>query len=37
MDNLMFTGVRVPYCDFVVCVRMRESHYTVGHGEEAIT
>ena len=33
----MFTGARVPDCDFVGGVGMRERNYAVGHGEEAVT
>jgi len=33
----MFTGVRVPDCDFIRGVRMSESDFAFGNGEEAVT
>jgi hypothetical protein len=34
--NPMFTGVRVPDCDFVGVVRMRETKLAIGDSEEAV-
>jgi hypothetical protein len=33
----MFTGVRVPDCDFIDVMRVNESEFAFGDGEEAVT
>jgi len=32
----MFTGVRVPECDFIGVIRVNESEFAVGDGDEAV-
>lgn len=36
-DNPMFTDVRVPECDFIFVVRVREIDFAIGDAEEAVT
>jgi hypothetical protein len=36
-DNPMFTGGRIPESDFVGVIRMLESDFAMGDGEEAVT